>query len=71
MLRSGSLFQRFLPCRPAVHAAALIWPIGTVSDPVGVEVLSHDVGALVELLAFHDVEVLIEQRPVQAVGKVG
>ena len=40
--------------------------LGIVTDQVIVEVLLHGLDAVIELLPPHDPEVLVEQRPVQA-----
>ena len=52
---------------PALHAAALVWAwvFGILADEKDVEVGLHSLDAVVELLAPHDTEVLIEQGPVQ------
>ena len=59
-------------CRgAAVHAPPLVGPAVVVGLVVGVGVSLHLVGGLVELLAAHETEVLVKERPVQPLGSIG
>ena len=82
---SGGLLHLFLPLRirlgqaadqdvggcPPFHAAALVRSFGIVAHEIDVDVSLHGLDAVVELLAHHDAEVLVEQGAVQALDEDG
>ena len=53
----------------ARHAAALTTTLGMVADQVGVEVLLHGRDTLVETLATHGAEVLVDEDAAKTLNK--